>query len=61
MLKLYGKDGKNPPNCYNMSQTVNLLIDAFKIDLGGGTTTLTVPASNSTQKNERLTTDYSLV
>lgn len=36
MLKLYGKDGKNPPNCYNMSQTVNLLIDASEIDLGGG-------------------------
>lgn len=44
-----------------MSQTVNLLIDASKIDLGGDITTLTVPASNSTQKNERLTTEYSLV
>lgn len=44
-----------------MSQTVNLLIDASKIDMGGDITTLTVPASNSTQKNERLTTEYSLV
>lgn len=44
---------KTPPNFYDLSQTVNLLIDASKIDLGGGITTSPVPTSNSTQKNER--------